>query len=74
MPGARAVAEAKTLVWEDFGEAFGKRQSDSIKKTSANLQVTQEGEAVLYSHGVQWGWALLHCFTCGYSQAVEGIL
>uniref|UniRef100_A0A8C6KR66 Reverse transcriptase domain-containing protein n=1 Tax=Nothobranchius furzeri TaxID=105023 RepID=A0A8C6KR66_NOTFU len=70
---AVAVAEAKSRVWEEFGEAMEKRLSISSKEVLSNCWAPQEREAAIRSHCLQWGWGAAD-INWGYSQMVEGIL
>lgn len=47
MAAARAVAEAKTRVWKEFGEAMETYFLTVLKAILANRQISPEREAVL---------------------------
>ncbi|KAI3362750.1 hypothetical protein L3Q82_001644 [Scortum barcoo] len=54
---ARMVLEAKTRVWEEFGEAMEEDyRSDLEEEILANRPAPQKGEAVLCQHCLQCGW------------------
>ncbi|KAI3363918.1 hypothetical protein L3Q82_001515 [Scortum barcoo] len=54
---ARAVLEAKTRVWEEFGEAMEEDYRSASKRFwQTNRPAPQKGEAVLCQHCLQCGW------------------
>ncbi|KAI3358719.1 hypothetical protein L3Q82_015129 [Scortum barcoo] len=53
---ARTVLEAKTRVWEEFGEGHGGGLSVGLEEILANRPAPQKGEAVLCQHCLQCGW------------------
>ncbi|KAI3374050.1 hypothetical protein L3Q82_022616 [Scortum barcoo] len=50
---ARMVLEAKTRVWEEFGEAMEEDYSVGLEEILANRPAPQKGEAVLCQHCLQ---------------------
>ncbi|KAI3360238.1 hypothetical protein L3Q82_014551, partial [Scortum barcoo] len=65
---ARTVLEAKTRVWEEFGEAMEEDYRSASQRDSGNpvLSAPQKGEAVLCQHCLQCGWGAVdlnwgHC-------------
>ncbi|KAI3366396.1 hypothetical protein L3Q82_000551 [Scortum barcoo] len=50
---ARTVLEAKTRVWEEFGEGNGGGLSVGLEEILANRPAPQKGEAVLCQHCLQ---------------------
>ncbi|KAI3369576.1 hypothetical protein L3Q82_024385 [Scortum barcoo] len=50
---ARTVLEAKTRVWEEFGEAMEEDYRSASKEILANRPAPQKGEAVLCQHCLQ---------------------
>ena len=52
---AQAVTEAKTRVWEEFGEAMEKRLAVRGKEILTNRPVAQEGKAEPFPHSLQCG-------------------
>ncbi|KAI3377397.1 hypothetical protein L3Q82_008587, partial [Scortum barcoo] len=56
-PQPGTVLEAKTRVWEEFGEAMdGGGLSVGLEEILANRPAPQKGEAVLCQHCLQCGW------------------
>ncbi|KAI3367011.1 hypothetical protein L3Q82_009640 [Scortum barcoo] len=53
---AQAVLEAKTWIWEEFGEAMEEDYQVGLEEILANRPVPQKGEAVLCQHCLQCGW------------------
>ncbi|KAI3353576.1 hypothetical protein L3Q82_020098 [Scortum barcoo] len=65
---ARTVLEAKTRVWEEFGEAMEEDYRIRPRKILANRPAPQKGEAVLCQHCLQCRWGAVdldwgHCRT-----------
>uniref|UniRef100_A0A671XIA7 Endonuclease/exonuclease/phosphatase domain-containing protein n=1 Tax=Sparus aurata TaxID=8175 RepID=A0A671XIA7_SPAAU len=70
---ARAVSEAKTRVWEEFGEAMEEDYRLASKKFWQTIRRLRRGEAVLHQHCLQWGWGAVD-LDWGHRRAVERIL
>ncbi|KAI3355523.1 hypothetical protein L3Q82_017908 [Scortum barcoo] len=65
---SRTVLEAKTRVWEEFGEAIEEDNRSASKRFWQTVKAPQKGEAVLCQHCLQCGWGAVdldwgHCRT-----------
>ncbi|KAI3364645.1 hypothetical protein L3Q82_011429 [Scortum barcoo] len=74
LAAARTVLEAKTRVWEEFGEAAMEEDYRSaFEEILANRPAPQKGEAVLCQHCLQCGWGAVD-LDWGHCRTVEEIL
>ncbi|KAI3372556.1 hypothetical protein L3Q82_023031 [Scortum barcoo] len=70
---ARTVLEAKTRVWEEFGEAMEEDYRSASKRFWQTVQAPQKGEAVLCQHCLQCRWGAVD-LDWGHCRTVEEIL
>ncbi|KAI3369145.1 hypothetical protein L3Q82_026103, partial [Scortum barcoo] len=77
---ARTVLEAKTQVWEEFGEAMEEDYRSAWKRFWQTCPAPQKGEAVLCQHCLQCGWGAVdldwgHCYMSdGWKEYFEDLL
>ncbi|KAI3360429.1 hypothetical protein L3Q82_002256 [Scortum barcoo] len=70
---ARTVLEAKTRVWEEFGEAMEEDYRSASKRFWQTVPAPQKGEAVLCQHCLQCRWGAVD-LDWGHCRTVEEIL
>ncbi|KAI3374835.1 hypothetical protein L3Q82_021373 [Scortum barcoo] len=70
---ARTVLEAKTRVWEEFGEAMEEDYRSASKRFWQTCPAPQKGEAVLCQHCLQCRWGAVD-LDWGHCRTVEEIL